>query len=479
MKQLLTMLGASCLLASSCSTLKPTTSSNKKSSPNVILIMADDLGYGDVGFNGNKIIETPNLDALSQKGVTFTNFYAGGPVCSPTRGTCLTGRHYARYGIFHANAGHLPKEELTIVDILKDNGYTTGHFGKWHLGTIVKGVSSKGQKRKPTLNFNPPWEQGYDDAFVTESAVSTWNPTEHKERYHLNEYYHNGVLETENLQGDDSRIIMDRVLPFVDKAKKDKKPFLSVIWFHAPHDPAMAGPEYKKKYAQYSEGEQNYYGCVTALDDQVGRLVDHLKKNGQLDNTIIFFCSDNGPEGRKITSKFPGQTGGLRGRKRSLYCGGVGVPAFVVWPGVAKAGERTGYISSTLDYLPTLVNGLKLKLKLAEGETRPLDGISLISMLKGTSTERPSPLPFMFTQKGAVIYKGLKFLTADGEIKEVYDLRKDRFETTNIYNQHPKEVEKMNTYLKAWDASCHRSQQGGDYIGDFKPVDPWKGLILK
>ncbi|MDC1106697.1 sulfatase-like hydrolase/transferase [Prolixibacteraceae bacterium] len=474
MKQLLTVLGASCLLASSCSTSKPTASSQKKSSPNVILIMADDLGYGDVGFNGNKVIETPHLDALSKKGVTFTNFYAGGPVCSPTRGTCLTGRHYARYGIYHANVGHLPKEEVTIVDLLKEKGYATGHFGKWHLGTVVKGVSSKGEKRKPTLNFNPPWEQGYDDSFVTESAVSTWNPTEHKKRYHLNEYYHNGVQETENLEGDDSRIIMDRVIPFIDTAKKENKPFLSVIWFHAPHEPAVAGPEYKKKYSQYSEGKQNYYGCITALDDQVGRLVEHLKENGQLDNTVIFFCSDNGPEGIEVSDRRPGTTGGLRGRKRSLYCGGVGVPAFVVWPGVANAGERTGYISSTLDYLPTLVDGLGL----AKVDDRPIDGTSLVPMLIGESSERPTPLPFMFTQKGAVIYKGLKFLTAKGELKEVYDLRNDRLETTNIYDKHSEEVEEMKTYLKAWDKSCRRSQKGDDYKSDFEPVDPWKGLKL-
>ena len=144
--------------------------------PNIILIMADDLGYGDVGFNGNTIIKTPHLDKMSASGLTFTNFYSGGPVCSPTRGTCLTGRHYFRYGIFSANIGHLPKEEITLARLLKKEGYTTGHFGKWHLGTLNPEFSPKGEKRKPKENFAPPWQRDYDESFVTESAVSTWNP---------------------------------------------------------------------------------------------------------------------------------------------------------------------------------------------------------------------------------------------------------------------------------------------------------------
>ena len=126
--------------------------------PNIILIMADDLGYGDVGFNGNSIIKTPHMDALAHDGLIFTNFYAGGPVCSPTRGTVLTGRHYSRYGIFSANVGHLPKEEITLQQLLKQEGYITGHFGKWHLGTLNKEISAKGKKRKPIENYAPPWD---------------------------------------------------------------------------------------------------------------------------------------------------------------------------------------------------------------------------------------------------------------------------------------------------------------------------------
>ena len=128
--------------------------------PNVILIMCDDLGWGDMGFNGNEIIKTPHLDSLSEKGLTMNHFYSIGPVCSPTRASFVTGRHYYRMGIWKANSGHLPREEITIAEIVKSKGYTTGHFGKWHLGTLSKQLSAKGKSRKPEVNFSPPWEHG-------------------------------------------------------------------------------------------------------------------------------------------------------------------------------------------------------------------------------------------------------------------------------------------------------------------------------
>ena len=141
------------------------------SRPNIILMMADDLGYGDTGFNGNTIIKTPHLDRMAQDGVKLTHFYAGNSVCSPTRGTCLTGRHHHRYGIWTANKGHLPKQEITLARMLKEQGYATGH-----LGTLDKVISAKDANRKPEANFAPPWQRDYDRSFVTESAVNTWNP---------------------------------------------------------------------------------------------------------------------------------------------------------------------------------------------------------------------------------------------------------------------------------------------------------------
>jgi len=439
--------------------------------PNVILIMADDLGYGDVGFNGNTIIKTPHMDTMANEGLTFTNFYAGGPVCSPTRGTVLTGRHYSRYGIFSANIGHLPKEEITLQQLLKENGYTTGHFGKWHLGTLDKEISAKGAKRKPKLNFAPPWEHNFDESFVTESAVATWNPTI-GERYVNNPYYHNGVVATENLSGDDSQVIMDRVVPFIENAVANEQSFLSIIWFHTPHEPVKAGPEYKKMYSEYSEGKQNYYGAVTAMDDQIGRLQATLEKLNIDDNTIIWFCSDNGPEGKIESDKRPGNTGGLRGRKRSLYSGGVGVPAFVKWPKKVKPNTTTNFISGTLDYLPTLIDALGFNMP----DNRPIDGVSLLLMLEGKETSRKRPLPFMHKGKAAWIQGDLKYVSKGGSVVEVYNLRTDRFEQNNVIAQYPEKVEEINQHIMEWNLSCKKSHSGADYETDFKPVDKWKGI---
>ncbi|HUV07677.1 MAG TPA: sulfatase-like hydrolase/transferase, partial [Spirochaetia bacterium] len=300
---------------------------------NFILLMCDDLGYGDTGFNGNREIKTSHLDAMAESGVRFTRFYAGGPVCSPTRGTCLTGRHYSRYGITHANVGHLPLQEITIQQILKSSGYTTGHFGKWHLSTMSRKYSAK-PGRQPELNYAPPWEHNFDQSFSTEFAVPTWNPSADVtapfhdaslrerppgERW-KSPYFEGGVEVTDELKGDDSKIIMNRTLPFIEQAAKNDRPFLAVIWFHAPHSPVVAGPEYLRLYEDQELGRRHYYGCITAMDEQVGRLRAALRRLGVAENTMLCFCSDNGPEGMSegLDSNINcGSTKGFRGRKRS------------------------------------------------------------------------------------------------------------------------------------------------------------------
>ncbi|TLX71833.1 T9SS type A sorting domain-containing protein [Labilibacter sediminis] len=439
--------------------------------PNIILIMADDLGYGDVGFNGNTIIKTPHMDAMANSHLKLTHFYAGAPVCSPTRGTCLTGRHAYRYGIFAANEGHLPAQEVTIAKLLKQNGYITGHFGKWHIGTLDPNFSSKGDARDPEANFAPPWQRDYDESFVTESSVSTWDPLSTSVPY-----YDNGVITTDNLEGDDSRVMMDRVVPFIENAVSNKKPFLSVIWFHAPHEPFVAGPDYKAMYPGYTEDEKNYYGCITAMDDQIGRLQAKLEELNIDDNTIIFFCSDNGPEGKELddgTLTKPGVTGGLRGRKRSVYRGGTGVPAFIIWPGKTDTPSVSEYTCSTLDYLPTIIDALGISMP----DERPLDGISLLPMLDALETERPQALPFMHKSKAYWIDGDLKFITKNNwDVNEVYNLKDDPFETTNIKSQHSNKVAEVQKQIEDWNISCYISHSGGDYDTPFTPVALWEGI---
>lgn len=453
--------------------------------PNIILMMCDDLGYGDVGFNGNDIIKTPNLDKLANNGIRFTRFYAGGPVCSPTRGTCLTGRHYFRYGVTHANRGHLPEQEITLARMLKSYGYTTGHFGKWHLGTLDREYSGK-PNRNPARNYAPPWERDYDTSFATEYAVPTWDPAvgvqgknKRSDKPWASPYYEDGKLATDNLEGCDSRVLMDRAIPFIEQAAENGNPFFASIWFHAPHTPVFAGPEHRAMYANYSEDEQHYYGCITAIDDQVKRLYHTLAAWGVSQNTMIWFCSDNGPEGRTgRDGRSRGSTGGLRGRKRSLFDGGVGVPALLHWPGHADAGRVVDMPCSTLDYFPTIAEVMGYEMP----DKRPIDGISLIPTIEGEMKERPVPIPYRFNSgKNSMFgaptiamidnrYKCLTNLSDDGSEDLCFDMRNDRAETTNLVEQQRDRMQKTRNTLHEWLRSCEHSHNGGDYNEPFEPV---------
>lgn len=432
--------------------------------PNVILLMTDDMGWGDVGFNGNEIIKTPNLDALSSRGIVFNRFYTGCAVSSPTRASVLTGRSPFRTGVFNANVGILRPEENTIAEMLQQRGYMTGHFGKWHLGTLTCTSEDANRGRKGnTREFNIPAEHGYIESFVTESKVPTWDPcfkpinskplasgdtTRHEFGTH---YWHNGVIETENLRGDDSRVIMDRVLPFIARSKEADRPFLSVIWFHAPHLPVVAGPEYKAMYAQYTEHEQNYYGCITAMDEQVGRLVAYLRAEGLYDNTIICFCSDNGPE-----RKTAGNTGNHRGRKRNLTDGGIRVPGFMVWDGHISPGQRTEHVAFTSDYLPTIADVLDI-----DCGSRHLDGESLLPFLE-RGAARQKPVVVTLQNTGTVIEQQYKLLYLNGTCK-LYDMRKDTTESCDLSAQRPEIVSRMMKYLDDRLSDFQASFEGQEY----------------
>ena len=435
--------------------------------PNIVLMMADDLGYGDTGFNGNEIIKTPHLDKMATDGVKLNHFYAGGPVCSPTRGTCLTGRHYFRYGIFSANIGHLPKQEITIARMLKEQGYTTGHFGKWHIGTLSKTHSTKGDSRKPAENYAPPWERDYDRSFVVESSVSTWNPASSK-----NPFYDDGVpmsADDESLLGGAARVVVDRAIPFMEQAVKNETPFLSVIWFNAPHEPTKAGPDYLKMYEGHGEAA-HYYGCITEMDEQVGRVRAKLREWGVEENTLIFFCSDNGPEGKAVKGKKAGVTAGLRGRKRSLFDGGVRVPAIAEWPGTLKSGTTNDVPLSTLDYFPTLgkITGYQMP------DARPIDGQDILPILTGETDQRDKSIPFRAKNGGTLVRDRFKYVLSKNEL---YDLSNDWAEEKNVAAAHPERVAAMKKELMSYLESMKASHAGGDYNDPaYQPVDKWSAL---
>lgn len=445
--------------------------------PNVVLIMCDDLGYGDLKcFNPDSPISTPHISDMARHGLRFTRFYAAAPVCSPTRGSCLTGRHPYRYGVYSANVGHMKPQEITLPELLQQQGYATGHFGKWHLGTLTKTVkdANRGGTRG-AKHFSIPAQHGYDDSFVTESKVPTYDPMvkpvkakstawdflkpDSEKRVYGTAYWdHSGQAVTDNLQGDDSRIIMDRAIPFIETAVDSGKPFFAAVWFHAPHLPVVAGPKHVAPYSQYDVYQRNYYGCITALDEQVGRLRHRLQELGVHDNTMLWFCSDNGPEGQADSA--PGSAGPLRGRKRSLYEGGIRVPGIVEWPGHARPGSVTDVPCVTSDYLPTVLDVLGL----AYPDDRPLDGISLLPVISGEKKVRGKAIGFQSKKQMAWIGDQYKIYSSDsGSSWELYDLTSDPGEKADAASWHADIIRQLADEAAQWKASCARSDAGHDY----------------
>lgn len=451
---------------------------NEGDSPNFILIMADDQGWGDTSFNGHKRLKTPGLDAMAENGLRFNRFYAAAPVCSPTRGSCLTGRHPFRYGVFFANKGHLKKEEITVAEYLKSKDYTTGHFGKWHLGTLTTKIkdSNRGGTPKGKEHFSPPQANGFDVSFSTEAKTPTydpllkpagkaskthWLPIKDKSKAvpYGTRYWRNGKLVKEKLEGDDSKIIMDEALQFIENSK-DKK-FLSVIWFHAPHLPVVASDQDRKEFSDLSPHEQSYLGCIKALDRQVARLRTKLRELKIAENTMICYCSDNGPEGNAAS---PGSAGQLRGRKRSLYEGGVRVPGIIEWPKKIKAGSSTDYIAVTSDYFPTIVELTGGKLP-----DRPVDGKSLTTVFQNPKQPRQRPIFFETNSSATMVEQDYKlYATTNGKNKslvklELYHVTSDPGETRDLARDEANRVNAMRKALEAWRASCTQSQSGSDY----------------
>ncbi|MEM7385999.1 MAG: sulfatase-like hydrolase/transferase, partial [Verrucomicrobiota bacterium] len=266
-----------------------------------------------------------------------------------------------------------------------------------------------------------------------------------------------GERVVENLRGSNSRVIMDRAIPFIRSSVEADRAFFTVIWFHAPHLPVVAGPEHLKGYEQFSEYEKNYYGCITALDEQVGRLRKVLRELGVEKDTVVTFCSDNGPEGKYGAA--PGSAGPFRGRKRSLYEGGVRIPGLIEWPGTVRPSE-TGMAAVTSDYLPTILDIVGLE----RPDSRPLDGESLLPVLKGERKKRMTSIAFRSKKQRAFHSGSMKIISADdGTSWELYDLDVDPFEKKNLATQRPDQLAEMIKQSEAWVRSCQRSDEGDDY----------------
>ncbi|MDA1232235.1 MAG: sulfatase-like hydrolase/transferase, partial [Planctomycetota bacterium] len=330
--------------------------------PNIVLCMADDQGWGDTAYNGHPLLKTPNLDSMAAAGLRFDHFYAAAPVCSPTRGSVMTGRNPNRFGCFSWGRPLRP-QEVTIAERLKEAGYVTGHFGKWHLGSVL---------RDSPVN---PGNSGFDH------WLSAYN------------FYDNDpVLSREGraveVKGESSVVAADAAIEFIKAQANVSKPFLAVVWFGSPHAPHHAAPEDRAHYS--GQNNADWLGEITGLDRAVGKLRAALKDTGVSDNTLFLYTSDNG--GLRTESS------GGRGKKGAIYEGGLRVPAMIEWPDRIKTPRITQIPANTADIYPTVMELLGINLS----KQPVLDGVSLVSVIDGKSDSRSQPMGFWEMKQGGV-----------------------------------------------------------------------------
>ena len=429
--------------------------------PNIVLVMADDQGWGDTGYNGHLELKTPHLDALAKSGLRFDRFYTAHFNCSPTRGSILTGRHPARYGTFGPGSP-IRAQELTVTRVLQSAGYATGHFGKWHLNGKNGDRNTTEIPGRAILASDPlsPGRLGCDEWIAADNFFDL-DPVLGR----------NGVPE--KFHGDSSDITTDEALKFIRRQAGAGKAFFATVWFGSPHVPHQALPADKAAYGALLEKDQNYYGEIAAVDRSVGRLRAALRELKVADHTLLWYCSDNGG------AAGPKSTGNLRGAKGTLWDGGLRVPGLVEWPARIPKPFVTQMACSTLDMYPTILAATGA---VATNQIQPLDGISLLPLFERQTESRARPIPFWSNVRNHNSHAALldwpyKLHTnpAAGRARRggnaeatlpavlLYDISKDPTETNNLAAPEPGRVAKMTAALEAWKASVEKSFAGADY----------------
>jgi len=477
--------------------------------PNIILAMADDMGWGDPGYNSTTVlnppdathedwwphpdqgwISTPTMDTMAANGLRFDRFYSASAVCSPTRASCLTGRNPFRIGVPTANSGRLGFDETPLSEVLSDQGYLCGHFGKWHLGslTTLRADSNRGGNAGV---YSGPWHHAYDSCFCTESKVPTYHPYRKANNnlplpvdfadsnFYGTRYWRmpatwnqtsgeGDVVPAAEINdatnGDDSKILVDQAIPFIQAAVAAGEPFFVVLWFHTPHKPVV-DPEGVSGVDSSDAGRDS----IEDLDTALGRVRAELTTLGVRGNTMFWVTSDNGPENgvnsfNESSTVRSIRSGRFLERKRSLHEGGLRVPGILEWPDVITSGMTTDFPAVTSDYYPTILDYLCLGIP---GQ-KPLDGISLRPVIEGTATTRTKPIGFKFSGDKSWVNQRYKLIDDDddGDAWELYDLLNipagEEVEQTptataaNIASQPQPIQDIYNTMLAeftAWDAA--------------------------
>ncbi len=459
-----------------------TVTSSAADKPNIILVMADDQGWGDMAYNGHPTLKTPHFDAAAATGLRFDRFYAAAPVCSPTRASVMTGRHPNRMGVFKWGYPMRP-QETTVAEALKTAGYTTGHFGKWHLGSV--------------RNASPanPGKNGFDEWLSAPNFFDNDAILSRKGK----------AVQT---SGESSIVTVDATLEWITAESKTDQPFFAVVWFGSPHGPHRAVEQDRALYADQPEKLQHFYGEITGMDRAFGKLRDAIGELDIRDNTILWYCSDNGALPRV------GSAGGHRGNKGQVYEGGLLVPAILEWPARIPKPRITKVRCNTSDIYPTLLDVAGVKV-----ENQPvLDGISLVQLVDGKMETRKRPMGFWDYRTGGIgtpsakwmgdllkaqqaggdlephessqraaqlpspaypldVYTGHaawidgdwklhRITSKNGEVSwELYNLADDPAEKSDLAATEDERVAQMQGKLEAWLESVVRSLNGEDYIG--------------
>ena len=397
--------------------------------PNIVMIVTDDQGYGDLGSTGNPHLSTPHLDRLARESVVFDRFFVS-PVCAPTRASLLTGRYHLRTGTWGVTGGRetMRGDEVTLAEVLKANGFRTGAFGKWHNGAHVPST---------------PRAQGFDEFFGFRGGH--WN------LYFDADLEHNG--RPVKSQGYIADVLTEAALRFIDVNRQ--QPFFCYLAFNTPHSPLQVPDEYFDAFTRRGLDATlaSIYGMVANIDDNVGRLLARLDELRLRDDTIVIFLSDNGPQGDRYNA-------GMRGRKGTVHEGGGRVPFFVRWPPRLPV-RRVDRIAAHIDVLPTLVDLLRLPAP----NGKPLDGRSLRPLLEGNAAGWPDRSLFTHqarpdnppnTYPGAVRTQRYR-LVNEGKGWQLFDMEADPAQKTDIAAANSTIVRDLSAAYASWFAEVSRS----------------------
>lgn len=426
----------------SCSAMAQLSREAGLNKTNVILIITDDQGYGDMSCHGNSLLKTPNIDALYDESTRLTDFHVS-PTCAPTRAALMTGHYANRTGVWHTIGGRslLRESETTMAEIFAENGYATGIFGKWHLGD--------------NYPFRPQ-DRGFQETLILGGGGIGQGPDYWNNDYFDDTYLHNG--QPKKFTGYCTDVWFENAIDFIDKHSESEIPFFCYLATNAPHDPFYVGNNYVAPFKDNGEiASPEFYGMISNLDENLGKLLNYLKRNNLEENTLLLFMTDNGTSGGvtlsdKDTRVEKGYNAGMRGKKGSMYEGGHRVPLFMRWPGGGvKANRNINDLTAHIDVLPTLVDLLDLKMP----ANVVFDGISLKNKLLNKYTELPERAVITDSQRKELPEKWRQSSVMQGKWRlingtELYNIQTDPGQKDDLANLHPKILAQLRKEYETW-----------------------------